>query len=201
MGKSKMNMPGSIESCFGSAINGGYGYFYNPHEVKPKNFLNPIELGMNLQLISSAFSNANDKPVDTEKSEKNAQKSIHKKIRALHIEDDDEIRFLVKAFLKNYIDVDPAVDGDDAILHSSTTRYDLIITDINLGIGIDGIQASRQIRNMSYYRDVPIIAATANGTSQVRNQCMDVGMDAFLLKPFMKQDLISTIEQVLENRS
>ncbi len=123
-----------------------------------------------------------------------------KKYRALHIEDDEEIRFLVKAFLKEFVEVDPAADGYEALNYTSEHKYDLIITDINLGAGIDGIEASREIRNMNYYQDVPIIAATANGTSEIRNQCIKVGMDAFLLKPFMKNDLINTIEQVMEDR-
>lgn len=151
-------------------------------------------------LVSSALANDNGINVINAIDEHKANGKETKKFRALHIEDDDEIRFLVKAFLKNYIEVDPAVDGDDAINCTSTTKYDLIITDINLGYGIDGIEATREIRNINYYQNVPIIAATANGTSEIRNRCMEVGMDAFLLKPFMKRDLINAIEQVMENR-
>lgn len=137
--------------------------------------------------------------VSSIKAKKNRQSGEHK-FRALHIEDDDEIRFLVKAFLKGYVDVDPAADADEALNQTYEKKYDLIIMDINLGEGLDGIEASRKIRDISYYRDVPIIAATANGNSEIRNQCIEVGMDAFLLKPFMKKDLINTIEQVMEDR-
>ena len=121
-----------------------------------------------------------------------------RKIRALHIEDDQIIRHLVKAYLKNYIDVDEAENGDEALLRSKNHLYDLIISDINLGDGMDGIEACREIKTMSRYRHVPIIAATANSQSTVRNQCFEIGMNAFLIKPFMKEELIQTIQKVLK---
>ncbi|MDG5766369.1 response regulator [Balneolales bacterium ANBcel1] len=153
-----------------------------------------------MNLIAYSYSTGNGVQPAKRKQRESEHHPLARKIKALHIEDDDEIRFLVKAFLKNLVDVDPAADGDEAITNSTNNKYDLIITDINLGAGIDGIEAAREIRNIGYYRNVPIIAATANGTSEVRNQCLEAGMDAFLLKPFMKRDLINTVEQVMENR-
>ncbi|MDI6401049.1 response regulator [Balneolaceae bacterium ANBcel3] len=120
------------------------------------------------------------------------------KIRALHIEDDDEIRFLVKAFLKKFANVDSVIDGYQAISHSLENEYDLIIADINLGDGMNGIEAVKEIKTSDKCKNIPVIAATAYGTSDIRTQCIEAGMDAFLLKPFMKRDLISTIEKVME---
>lgn len=153
-----------------------------------------------LQLANLAFNNGfNANRVN--KPEKQLHTGTNgSKIKALHVEDDEEIRFLVKAFLKNYVDVDSVADGVEALDQTSVNKYDLIITDINLGDGINGIEASRKIRDMMHYRNVPIIAATANAGADIRNECIEVGMDAFLLKPFMKKDLINTIEQVLDSR-
>ncbi len=158
-------------------------------------------LSSDARLMSDSCSNGFYSETVEKTSHKKKRGASSKKYRALHIEDDEEIRFLVKVFLKNVMEVDSAADGYEAINHSSENKYDLIITDINLGCGIDGIEATREIRNMAYYHNIPIIAATANAESNIRNQCIEVGMDAFLLKPFMKNDLINTIEQVMNKRN
>ncbi|MEX0679810.1 MAG: response regulator [Balneolales bacterium] len=134
---------------------------------------------------------------DTVSSSRSSRK---RRYRVLHIEDDPEIQYLVQIFLKKEMDVDSVLDGPEALTQTSDNSYDLIITDINLGGGMDGIEATREIRNRMEYKDIPVIAATANAGSEIRNQCKDVGMEAFLLKPFMKQDLLNIIEQVMENR-
>jgi len=154
----------------------------------------------NLRLVN--FINGNG--VTTESHTNGSpQKSIGKpaqKYKVLHIEDDEQVRFLVQKFLKQYVDIQPAANGIEALNCTSNTVYDLIITDINLGNGLNGIETARIIRDMKNYADVPIIAATANADTEVRNECMDAGMDAFLLKPFMKNDLINAIDQVMCNR-
>lgn len=156
----------------------------------------------NMTLVDLQRSNGNGihKNVNAHARQKSEVTSSAYKYRALHIEDDDEIRYLVKAFLKNYVQLDPAVDAQDAFGHTSEIRYDFIITDINLGDGPDGIEATRKIREMCNYHDIPVIAATANAGIDIRNRCKEVGMDAFLLKPFMKKDLINTIDQVMNRQ-
>ncbi|MBP3193203.1 response regulator [Natronogracilivirgula saccharolytica] len=156
----------------------------------------------NLKLVDLQRSNGNNGHSRSDTlswpETKNSQ-GVHK-FKALHIEDDDEIRYLVRAFLKNYVDLDPAVDAQDAFGYTSQNRYDFIITDINLGDGPDGIEATRKIKEMTNYSDIPVIAATANAGTDIRNKCKEVGMDAFLLKPFMKKDLINTIDQVMNRQ-
>ncbi len=137
------------------------------------------------------------------KTDETDLKSLNKseyKYKVLHIEDDEQVRYLVNAFLKNYVDIHPVANGIEALNCTSNTVYDLIITDINLGNGLNGIETARIIRDMNHYSEVPIIAATANADSEVRNECIDAGMDAYILKPFMKNDLINTIDQVMSNR-
>ncbi len=156
----------------------------------------------NLRLVN--FFNGNGNGVLSEhatgESTMRSVKKAEHKYRVLHIEDDEQVRYLVQAFLKHYVDIQAAANGTEALNCTSSAVYDLIITDINLGNGLNGIETARIIRDMKNYADVPIIAATANADSEVRNECIDAGMDAFLLKPFMKSDLINTIDQVMNNR-
>jgi CheY-like chemotaxis protein len=121
--------------------------------------------------------------------------------KTLHVEDSAEIRSIVKYFLKKQCDLEFATDGNSALEMAKLGEYDIIIMDINLGDGIDGIETARMLREMDQYKDVPIIAVTANLSAQVRDHCLQVGMDAFLPKPFRKDDLINIINYVLERRS
>ncbi|MEN9839526.1 MAG: hypothetical protein RL177_1005 [Bacteroidota bacterium] len=123
-------------------------------------------------------------------------------LRTLHVEDNAEVRSIVKYFLrKKRFHVDAAESGQDAIQLAQEERYDVIIMDVNLGEGMDGIETTRRLRGLSNYKDVPIIAVTANLTTNIREHCLEAGMDAFLPKPFQKEDLLNTIRHVMEKRA
>lgn len=120
--------------------------------------------------------------------------------RTLHIEDNAEIRSISNYFLKKYFDLKLAPDGKDPLNLVKENSFDVIIMDINLGDALDGIETAHKIRKMDSYKYVPVIAVTANLASSTRNSCLDAGMDAFLPKPFRREDLINTINFVLEHK-
>lgn len=123
-------------------------------------------------------------------------------LRTLHVEDNAEVRSIVKYFLrKKRIQVDAAETGTDALRLAQSGRYDVIIMDVNLGEGMDGIETTRLLRSQAHTKDVPIIAVTANLTTNIREHCLEAGMDAFLPKPFQKEDLLNTIRHVMEKRA
>jgi len=121
--------------------------------------------------------------------------------KALHVEDNAEIRAIVTYFLRKSCDLKHAQNGERAIELARDNQFDIIIMDINLGDGIDGIETARQIKLLTGYERVPIIAITANSSSEIKENCLNVGMDAFLPKPFRKEDLVNTINYVLEKRT
>jgi CheY-like chemotaxis protein len=121
-------------------------------------------------------------------------------MRTLHIEDNAEIRLIVKCFLRKSFAVESVATGQQALDVIKQRKFDLIIVDINLGDGPDGIETARLIRKVEGYADIPIIAATANLYTDVRDNCIKAGIDAFIQKPFLKIDLVNTISQVIHNR-
>lgn len=123
------------------------------------------------------------------------------KIRILHIEDDEELRFLVRIFLKEVADLDAVESAEKALEILPQSNYHLILTDIDLGAGLNGIEATRLIRSMEEYRNIPVVAATAYGSDSIRNQCRDAGMHAILIKPFLKKDLLHIVEQVVHHEN
>jgi CheY-like chemotaxis protein len=75
-----------------------------------------------------------------------------------------------------------AANGEDAVAVATKTIPDLILMDINLPT-LDGLGATRRIREDPTLRDVPVIAITAFGTEGFQRAAYDVGVSGYLTKP------------------
>ena len=121
--------------------------------------------------------------------------------RALIVDDDINIRAMVSFYFKGVCDLDIAETSPRAMRYLQNTKYDLILMDIELGFGMNGIETTREIREVPRFRYIPIIAITACAQPDIKEQCMKVGMDAFLPKPFFKHTLFDKIENVLKEKN
>lgn len=81
-----------------------------------------------------------------------------------------------------------AATGDEAITRATSGRYELILMDLQLP-DVDGVEATRRIRNHAPTRHVPIIALTADASREDRERCLDAGMNDHLSKPLRRTDL------------
>jgi len=100
-------------------------------------------------------------------------------LRALVVED-NEINMLTYAGFE----VTTANDGQqaiDAIAHTNTP-FDLVLMDMQMPV-MDGLQATRAIRQLPQHAHLPIVAMTANAMAQDRQRCLDAGMNDFVAKP------------------
>lgn len=79
--------------------------------------------------------------------------------------------------------VDTATDGGIAIAMALQARYAVILMDMQMP-NIDGLEATRQIREIPGYRKTPIIAMTANTAVEASTRCFEAGMTDFMTKPF-----------------
>lgn len=75
-----------------------------------------------------------------------------------------------------------ATDGEEAISVARYTQPDLILMDISMP-RLDGLGATRRIRENEALRDVPVIAITAFGTEGFQRAAYDVGVSGYLTKP------------------
>jgi len=75
-----------------------------------------------------------------------------------------------------------AGNGEDAINVATQTNPNLILMDINLP-GLDGLAATRRIREHEGLRDVPVVAITAFGTEGFQRAAYDAGVSGYLTKP------------------
>ena len=72
----------------------------------------------------------------------------------------------------------------------------LIFMDLHMP-QMDGFAASQKIREMNI--QVPIIAVTANAMENIKERCLESGMDDFMLKPFHKNQLENMLNKWLNN--
>ncbi len=117
----------------------------------------------------------------------------------LMVEDNNNNRLLLKKMLQQHFDVDEAADGISAVAKSEMKNYDIVLMDINLGPGIDGIEVLRRMRNMPKYENVPVIAVTAYANLEERDKFIEYGFDDFVQKPILKADFIALINKFTGN--
>lgn len=95
---------------------------------------------------------------------------------------------------------DVAHNGMEAIVKFQQRHYALILMDIQMP-GLDGIETVSRIRALERgrgQRPTPIIAVTAFAMAKDREKCLQAGMDDYVTKPFLPQELKQKIDQLLE---
>lgn len=96
---------------------------------------------------------------------------------------------------------DVAHDGMEAFNKFQQRPYSLVLMDIQMP-GLDGMETVRRIRAMEYIkgqRKVPIIAVTAFAMLGDKEKCLQAGMDDYLTKPFLPEELSGKINVLLRN--
>ena len=117
--------------------------------------------------------------------------------RVLVVEDDSVNQQVIDLFLKKIgITASFALDGESAIIAATSQEWDLVLMDCQLP-GIDGLEATRQIRQQLGERKLTIIAVTANASMQVRENCLAAGMNDFLSKPVRFELLCGVLQKHL----
>jgi len=118
--------------------------------------------------------------------------------KILVVEDDDASKEVTKLFLKNFCEMDFASDGETAVELASSNHYEIILMDINLGLGISGLDAAREIRNINGYARVPIVALTAFAMRGDREEFLKSGCTHYLSKPFTKEKIVELLKRILK---
>jgi PAS domain S-box-containing protein len=90
-----------------------------------------------------------------------------------------------------------ALDGKAAIDMAKQKQFDMILMDINLGPGLNGIQAMLEIRKLPGYQNVPVVALTGYASIGDRDRLMGLGFSSYLPKPVNEEVLSSLIEELL----
>lgn len=113
--------------------------------------------------------------------------------RILVVDDVDLNRDLVAALLAPHgYEVDQAPGGAEAVEAVKSATYDVVLMDVQMP-GIDGLAATRMIRAMEGFKELPIIAMTAQALPEQIEQCHEAGMSDYLAKPITPTSLVAAL--------
>jgi two-component system, cell cycle response regulator DivK len=101
----------------------------------------------------------------------------------LLVEDDEDTRYMMRLGLEQRgYRVIEAEDGEKGVELALNEPPDVILMDLSLP-GIDGLEATKRIRNNDHRRRVPVIAVTAHQETDFREGAKASGFDAYVTKP------------------
>jgi PAS domain S-box-containing protein len=114
------------------------------------------------------------------------------------VADDDSVsREIAAALLRQAgLQVQLAQDGEEAVAMAAQRRYALILMDMQMP-RLNGLDATRRIREGGACRDVPVLALTANAFDEDRLRCLAAGMDDHLPKPIETAVLYAKLGELL----
>ncbi len=116
-------------------------------------------------------------------------------MRLLLVEDNEINQEVATSMLESVgAVVEIADNGLEAVerLAERGSEFDVVLMDLQMPV-MDGIEATRKIRQNHELDALPIVALTANATSKDRERCLQAGMDDYLSKPVNPQDVYRTL--------
>ncbi|RNL51164.1 PAS domain S-box protein [Pedobacter jejuensis] len=119
------------------------------------------------------------------------------KMKILIVEDNEVNRFLTRSLISNMfggIEIIEANNGKDGLECFIKHAPNLILMDVQMPV-MNGLQATKAIRELEKGKHTPIIAVTAGNVSGEREKCLDAGMDDFITKPIFKGALEGVINK------
>jgi CheY-like chemotaxis protein len=114
-------------------------------------------------------------------------------------DDEEVLRHLVRATLDNgEYSIVEAADGDEALELARRTSPDLIVLDMMMP-GRTGLDVLRDLRAEPKFATTPVVMLTARARSSDREAAAEAGADRYLAKPFSPLELISVVEELLDD--
>ena len=118
--------------------------------------------------------------------------------KILVVDDEKDIRDLVEAtLLRSDHVVIKAESGDKAVEIARTEKPHLILMDIMMPGNLDGLQATRVLKNDPETQSCRIVLLTAKGQVSDRRAGIEAGADDYFVKPFSPLELLRKVDQIL----
>ncbi len=112
------------------------------------------------------------------------------------VDDNKVIRQLIRVNLElEGIEVVTAADGAECLEVVHQVRPDLVTLDVVMP-RLDGLKAAGRLRSDPRTRDIPLVIVSACSQYEV-DSGLDVGVDAFLAKPFDPQELVRLVRELI----
>lgn len=123
------------------------------------------------------------------------------KPRLLVVEDDYENQKFLEIFLKRKFELKICDSSDTFYKMIEQSDFDIILMDISLRGKKDGLQLTRELREMDKYKSVPVVALSAHAFQKDKENAYQAGVDMFLTKPIQNEVLMDTLVRIFDEKS
>jgi two-component system chemotaxis response regulator CheY len=123
--------------------------------------------------------------------------------RILIVEDSPTMRALLNSALEGLeipVKITEASSGFEALRYLPREHFDLIVTDINMP-DINGLELVSFAKSNSAYRSIPLIIVSTEGAEKDRARGIELGADAYLVKPFDAENLREVVVDLLSRNA
>ena len=123
--------------------------------------------------------------------------TFESKSKILIVEDELESQKYFELILRKKFAVDFCDNKKSMYTFLSNRNYDVIVMDISLKDGANGIDLIRELKRNTSNINIPIICLSAHSFGEDRSKAEEAGADVYLTKPIKSQILISTIDELI----
>jgi len=118
--------------------------------------------------------------------------------KILVVDDKTSISMLIVQFLENQYEVETRSDGFEALVWLQQGNIpDLILTDLEMP-NMDGLELIKRVKESGYFKDIPIVVLSSKDSSADRIQCLKMGADDYIVKPFNPEELLLRIGKIIQ---
>ncbi|GCE47814.1 two-component system response regulator MprA [Thermosporothrix hazakensis] len=123
-------------------------------------------------------------------------------LKVLVVDDEENIIEFIRLGLRyEGFQVEAATDGEQGISAALRTNPDIIILDVMMPPGIDGLEVCRRLRANPTTKDIPILMLTAKDDVRDKIAGLRIGADDYLTKPFDFDELLERIKAILRRQN
>lgn len=115
----------------------------------------------------------------------------------LVVDDQRELRLLVRITLQPLGQIDTAASAEEAMAHIRRVPTRMVVLDVWLGAGQSGLDFCRELKSDPATRAIKVILLSANGNQVDIDAGMAAGADAYIVKPYSPRELLKQATQLL----
>ena len=131
--------------------------------------------------------------IDEQKIEKKQDNTL------LLVEDNPDLSLFIQTILEEYYNVITAFNGQEALNKlAQFPTIQLVVSDVMMPV-MDGFQLLENLKTSPAYKKLPIIMLTARASLKDKLNALRIGVDDYLTKPFVREELIARIGNLLQN--
>jgi len=117
----------------------------------------------------------------------------------LIVEDNADMREYIRTVLSDFYNTVEAANGQEALVKLSECNVDFILSDLMMPV-MDGLELSRQVKDNFSISHIPFLMLTAKTSPKTRAESYRMGADAYMVKPFSEEVLLSRIANIFDRQ-